>query len=240
MAYTLALEGVEALIDIEFDRLYAHMVEGEWMHVRERCEELLCNSESAAWVHLLLGYTELHTHNFDAAYHHFQLGCSSPEPLRSESIAGMGRALLGSSRGSEALELLQDLVSRYPVCHFAWQALGETLAALGNYEQAWLCAKRATQLSPTHGASMALLVATGNSLGQHAELASCLEEIQRAQPANLDVRGARALSLLREERFAEAADEMARVIAFAPFAQVSPAVLEAIRQSISVINKGEG
>jgi tetratricopeptide (TPR) repeat protein len=239
MAYTLTLQGVEALIDIEFDRLYAQMLQGEWAHVRERCEELLCDSENAAWAHLLLGYTELHAHNFDAAYHQFQLGSQTPEPLHSESLAGMGRALLGLSRGTEALELLQHLVGKYPMCHFAWQALGETLSALGNYEQAWLCAKRATQLSPTHDASMALLVATGNSLGEHAELASCLEEIQRAQPANLDVRGARALSLLREQQFAEAADEMARVIAFAPFAQVSPAVLEAIRQSISAINKGE-
>lgn len=233
MAYTLALEGLEPSIDLEFDRLYAQGLSGEWSPVRDRCQQLLATPNPPAWTHLLLGYAELSEKDFESAHSHFCEGMSLPEPLGSESCAGVGRALLGLSRHDEALRLLQEVVARWPESHFVWHALGETFAVLGDNEHAWLCALQAAALCPTHADSLSLLVAAASQLARHAELIKALEDIRNAQPWNLDVRGTCALTLLRNGRHVEAVEEMTRVVSFAPFAPVSPAVLEMIRDSIS-------
>lgn len=239
MAYTLEMEGIEASIDLEFDRLHAQGLQGEWERVRERCRHLLAASNSFTWAHLLLGYAELREKNFEVAHQHFLQGASLPEPLGSESRAGVGRALVGLGRNDDALLLLHELVTRYPDCHFAWHALGETCAMRGDNDLAWLCAQRATELCPTHSESVSLIVAVAGALARHSELIVSLQEVQKAQPWNLDVRGARALSLLRDGRHSEALEEMTRVVSFAPFARVSPAILTLIRQSISTLQTRE-
>lgn len=239
MAYTLIIEGNEPLFELEFDRLYAQALNGEWSYVRQRCYELLATPCELEWPHLLLGYIELEARSFAVAYDHFCAGKRLPEPLYSESLAGAGRALLGLSRSDEAFNLLQDVVAKFPESHFGWHALGEIFVSRGEYDSAWGCAQQAVSLCPTHSLSVSLLVSVGTTLGQHAYLAAALVEIQKAQPINLDVRGVRALSLLHEGRHAEAVEEMSRVISFAPFAQVSPSIIEMIRQRISAINKGE-
>jgi len=233
VAYILEIKGFEAWIDLEFDRLYTLGLQGKWALVREQCQKLLAESDTSTWAHLLLGYAELRSRNFEVAYQHFSQGISLPEPLGSESSAGAGRALLGLGRNDGALHLLQQLVTRFPDCHFAWHALGETCAARGDHELAWSCVHRATEICPTHSESVSLLVSLAEVLSRHAELIVSLEDVQRAQPWNLDVRGARALSLLRDGRHAEAVDEMTRVVSFAPYVGVSPAILAMIRQSLS-------
>lgn len=239
VAYTLEIEGIEPLIDLDFDRLYAQGVRGEWNSVRIRCHELLAATPTCVWPHLLLGYAELSEKKLELAYTHFHEGIRLPQPLGSEACAGAGRSLVGLGRVHEAISLLHEHVNRCPECHFTWHALGVAIAALGDYEHAWLCAQRATELCPTHTESVWLLVSAGSALGRHSELIVSLEGVQRAQPWNLDVRGARALSLLREGRRTEALDEMTRVLSFAPFIKTSPDVLEMIRQSMSTAYTGE-
>ena len=232
MAYTLVLPGTEPRIDLEFDCLYAQLFDEGGERVRQRCLELLSSLEGCLWPHLLLGYVELSDRKFEVAHEHFSKAALLSEPLGLEARAGVGRALAGLSRHTEALHLLQELVKSDPECHFVWYALGEVLLGLGDYESAWTCAQQASRLCPTHAGAVSLLVSAGTALSRHRELIQLLLAVQDEQPWNLDVRGARALALLHAHRPAEAAQEMSRVVSFAPFVRVSPAILQVIRQSI--------
>lgn len=232
MAYTLVLPGTEPRIDLEFDRLYAQLFDEGGERVRQRCLELLGSLEGCLWPHLLLGYVELNDKKFEVAHEHFSKAALLSEPLGLEARAGVGRALAGLSRHTEALHLLQALVKSDSECHFVWHALGEVLIGLGDYESAWTCAQQAALLCPTHAGAVSLLVSVGTTLSRHRELIELLVAVQEEQPWNFDVRGARALSLLRANSPAEAAQEMSRVVSFAPFVRVSPAILQAIRRSI--------
>ncbi len=235
MAYVLMLEGEEPTVELDFDRLYAQLLDGEHDRVRARCRAVLSVDNGAVWPHLLLGYVDLAQRDFEAAEESFAKATLLGEPLRSEALAGKGRALFGASRHEEALILLRDLLQSNPDCHFGWYALGEGLLELGDYEGAWQCAERAVVVCPTSMANVSFLVNTGARLSRHAELATRLLEVQRAQPWNLDVRGARALSLLHEGRRAEAADELMRVLSFAPFAPVSPTIMNAVQQAAAAL-----
>jgi tetratricopeptide (TPR) repeat protein len=233
VAYTLVLPGTEPRIDLEFDRLYSQLFDQRGERVRQRCLELLSSLEGCLWPHLLLGYVELNDKKFEVAHEHFSKAVLLPEPLGLEARAGVGRALARLSRHAEALHLLQELVKSDSENHFVWHALGEVLIGLGDCKSAWMCAQQAAQLCPTHTGAVSLLVAAGAALSRHRELIELLVAVQEEQPWNLDVRGAAALSLLRDNRPMEAAQEMSRVVSFAPFTRVSPAILQAIHQGIA-------
>lgn len=239
MAYNLVIPGTEPRIDLEFDRLYAQLFNEGGDRVRQRCEELVESREECVWPHLLLGYVELSGKSFKRAHDHFSHAALLAEPLGSEARAGVGRALAGMSRHTEALHVLQELVRSNPESHFVWHALGEVLMRVGDYESAWTCAQQASQLCPTHVGAVSLLVSAGTAISRHPELSELLLALQKEQPWNLDIRGARALSLLRENRHVEAAQEMSRVVSFAPFARVSPEILHAIRRSVVAL-EGRG
>jgi len=240
MAYTLTVDGVKQTVELEFDRLRALLKQGEVARVRDCCLALLSAQEQCVWPHLLLGNIALAEQHVESATNHFAQAAALEEPLRDEARAGLGRALFAASRHDEALQLLSEVLHSNPECHFAWLALGEGLVALGDYEGAWQCAERAVGVCSTDMHAVSLLIALGTRMSRHGDLISRLQDCLIAEPWNLDVRGAHALFLLYEQRYAEAQAEIARVQAFAPFVPVGPEIMKALRDgSAAIIAPGD-
>jgi Flp pilus assembly protein TadD len=159
--------------------------------------------------------TDIDARRFQLAYERLsRLDQAALETPRGKFVAA--EVLLGLSNPKEALTRFQDLQTDATYGPRAYQGMGLSLAALGDYTTAKPQLERAVAADPTLWRSWMALGRVHDSTKNWTEAQAAYDKALALQPNSPLVMNNVGMSLMMQHRYAEAADTFQRVLAADP------------------------
>jgi tetratricopeptide (TPR) repeat protein len=236
MGYLLRSATDDTFIEQEFDQLDWRLRRGESAEVQGACEAILnsldISRRRGSWARLLLASVAVLRGAYTEALAHCEAIQDLPAALRPRATAVGCKARGLSGEREAAISDLSRLVAEAPQSFHAWEALGSVQRAAGRSGEAWEALRAALAIRPGDREVMSALVAIGMPVQRYRELKEALVLHLGVEPMDLNIRMALASCLVCLGDLVAAQEEMRRIVAFAPFSVVDPAVVATAQEML--------